>query len=145
MLERQTTWIEEKEDDEDDEEQIATDAPATQDRPLDGHSSNDTEAQGIDAIAGFCGRSGKIADTCYCFWNVGALTVSCEPPTRVPITPTDNWADPREPASGGNRCIKEVSVTKGDTYRRWIWQGARGASRYADNPSASTPYQELPS
>lgn len=87
MLERQTTWIED-EDDEDDEEQNATDVPASKDQSLNEHSSKNMDLQELDAIAGFCGRSGKIADTCYCFWNVGALTVVNTPKRRV--TSTDN-------------------------------------------------------
>ena len=31
------------------------------------------------AWAGFNGRLNKIADTCYCFWNIGALSVSIPP------------------------------------------------------------------
>jgi geranylgeranyl transferase type-1 subunit beta len=78
MLERQTTWIEDDDDDDDDddeEEQDETDVPVLKGQPAEDPSSNNSALQELDAIAGFCGRSGKIADTCYCFWNVGALTV----------------------------------------------------------------------
>lgn len=74
MLERQTTWIEDDDDDDDEEEQDETDVPVLEDQSTKDPSSNGA-LQELDAIAGFCGRCGKIADTCYCFWNVGALTV----------------------------------------------------------------------
>ncbi|KIV78133.1 hypothetical protein PV11_09881 [Exophiala sideris] len=73
MLDRQTTWIDEDEDDEDEDEE---------DKGMD--DSHDTTVQMSTIsddpspqkdIAGFCGRCGKVADTCYCFWNVGALAI----------------------------------------------------------------------
>jgi geranylgeranyl transferase type-1 subunit beta len=37
------------------------------------------EAEDIEnAFGGFNGRPNKIADTCYAFWNMGALMVSSE-------------------------------------------------------------------
>ncbi|RVX73892.1 hypothetical protein B0A52_02782 [Exophiala mesophila] len=70
MLDRQTTWIE------DDEEEDSNDDEADQNRQTPVHAPSDASPIGDpDMIAGFCGRSGKIADTCYCFWNVGALTI----------------------------------------------------------------------
>ena len=36
------------------------------------------------SCAGFNGRLNKIADTCYCFWNTGALSVSIA--TTVDLT-----------------------------------------------------------
>ncbi|EXJ75875.1 uncharacterized protein A1O5_00383 [Cladophialophora psammophila CBS 110553] len=81
MLDRQTTWIEEDEDEDEDEDNqrgdradIETKQEAAQ--PL----SPDVSKMQISLvaqkpIAGFCGRCGKIADTCYCFWNVGALAI----------------------------------------------------------------------
>jgi geranylgeranyl transferase type-1 subunit beta len=77
MLDRQTTWIDEEdeddEEDNDDEEKRGESGPE--------RSALDMAAMKDDlvtekVIAGFCGRCGKIADTCYCFWNVGALAVS---------------------------------------------------------------------
>ncbi|KIW72169.1 hypothetical protein PV04_00387 [Phialophora macrospora] len=85
MLDRQTTWIEEDDDDsDDDEEDQSKDQSATENRPeqvKNPPSSFDMSPMqhGLESgklmIAGFCGRCGKIADTCYCFWNVGALAI----------------------------------------------------------------------
>ena len=75
MLDRQTSWIEEDdEDDEDDEEE--EDNEEREKASLDLSSIKDDLMNASKIIAGFCGRCGKIADTCYCFWNVGALAVS---------------------------------------------------------------------
>ena len=89
MLDRQTTWIEDEEEEDDDEEEEeredqdeARHSPPTTDLPPEGPLSPfgmSTLQEGLDtsdSVAGFCGRCGKIADTCYCFWNVGALAVS---------------------------------------------------------------------
>ncbi|KIX00467.1 uncharacterized protein Z518_10607 [Rhinocladiella mackenziei CBS 650.93] len=70
MLDRQTTRIEggdegEHEIDETQPEKFSSDMSRM------GHELKITEK----VIAGFCGRCGKIADTCYCFWNVGALAI----------------------------------------------------------------------
>ncbi|KAH0848093.1 geranylgeranyl transferase beta subunit [Fonsecaea pedrosoi] len=83
MLDRQTTWVEEEEED-DEEEDEDTDNQSRQ--RVDTNNNNEDQQSsppnmsGLHtglvtekAIAGFCGRCGKIADTCYCFWNVGAL------------------------------------------------------------------------
>ncbi|KIW17578.1 hypothetical protein PV08_04773 [Exophiala spinifera] len=73
MIDRQTTWIEE--DEEEDEDDVAAPRFTDQDK-----SSSATAAEAIQSleqktIAGFCGRCGKMADTCYCFWNAGALAI----------------------------------------------------------------------
>ncbi|EXJ95930.1 hypothetical protein A1O1_01055 [Capronia coronata CBS 617.96] len=80
MLDRQTTWIDDAGDDSSDEEdeterQEHTPREAEPEKELldlpslmDGLSTD-------EAAAGFCGRCGKMADTCYCFWNVGALAI----------------------------------------------------------------------
>ncbi|KIW30248.1 uncharacterized protein PV07_06005 [Cladophialophora immunda] len=80
MLDRQTTWIEEDEDEDEDEEGQPGDRADTGSNHEAQPSSFDVSGmhtslvtQGL--IAGFCGRCGKIADTCYCFWNVGALAI----------------------------------------------------------------------
>jgi geranylgeranyl transferase type-1 subunit beta len=72
MLDRQTTWIEDE--DEDEEEGEVDDAELKNDS-LD-MSAMREQLDTQKMIAGFCGRCGKMADTCYCFWNVGALAVS---------------------------------------------------------------------
>jgi geranylgeranyl transferase type-1 subunit beta len=78
MLDRQTTWIEEDEDDEEDQNE---DSSPSEDRHEEAQPASFDMSQMQDGlhlralIAGFCGRCGKIADTCYCFWNVGALAV----------------------------------------------------------------------
>ncbi|EXJ81418.1 hypothetical protein A1O3_07710 [Capronia epimyces CBS 606.96] len=91
MLDRQTTWIDgededEDEDSEDDDERgdederkekdFKHDEDEPQKQPLNLSSLRDgLMAQEPAAGAGFCGRCGKMADTCYCFWNVGALAI----------------------------------------------------------------------
>lgn len=72
MLDRQTTWIDEPE--EEDEDAQAGDIR----EPSFDMSAIRDGLDPEDIIAGFCGRCGKIADTCYCFWNVGALAVSTQ-------------------------------------------------------------------
>ena len=74
LLERQTTVLYEEEPDEDDDD--------------DGEEGNDTNPAAPSfanspmyysepaRVVGFNGRDNKIADTCYCFWNSGALAVS---------------------------------------------------------------------
>ena len=77
MLERQTTWIDEDDEDSDeDEDQSPTEDLHNNDQPSFDLSSLQVALDPQTAIAGFNGRCGKIADTCYCFWNVGALAVS---------------------------------------------------------------------
>ncbi|ETN38511.1 uncharacterized protein HMPREF1541_06546 [Cyphellophora europaea CBS 101466] len=59
MLQRQTTWVDDQDSDDedaDDDEEAST--------PVTPHIS-----------AGFSGRCNKMADTCYCFWNVGAMAL----------------------------------------------------------------------
>ena len=75
MLARQTTWIDDNDEDQSEDRNPTEDLreqaqPSNLDMSLVQASSEPQEP-----IAGFCGRSGKIADTCYCFWNVGALAV----------------------------------------------------------------------
>jgi len=85
MLDRQTTWIEEGEEDEDSEANAMEsqhEAKEAQPSSFDMSPMQD----GLDSdisVAGFCGRCGKIADTCYCFWNVGALAVATPLSTRA--------------------------------------------------------------
>jgi geranylgeranyl transferase type-1 subunit beta len=55
MLQRQTTWIDDSDTDEEDDEDHGAAAKAIS--------------------AGFSGRCNKMADTCYCFWNAGALAL----------------------------------------------------------------------
>ncbi len=62
MLQRQTTWVDE--DTSSDEESSSNESD---------HANHDVLDE--STIAGFNGRLGKMADTCYCFWNVGALAI----------------------------------------------------------------------
>lgn len=76
LLERQTTVLYEEAADEDSEGDQGE---------ISGASSTKASARGADNIvldagevhqtAGFNGRDNKIADTCYCFWNSGALAM----------------------------------------------------------------------
>jgi geranylgeranyl transferase type-1 subunit beta len=81
MLDRQTSWIEEEEDEEDEDVGEDRSEDAGQRQAERSHEfSFDTSLlrdslEPQPAIAGFCGRCGKIADTCYCFWNTGALMI----------------------------------------------------------------------
>ena len=76
MLARQTTWVDEL-DDEDEDEEATTNGvpdasePATVRTPPPG--SDETP------IAGFNGRPNKMANTCYCYWNLGALAIFNSP------------------------------------------------------------------
>ncbi|KAK5943153.1 geranylgeranyl transferase type-1 subunit beta [Knufia obscura] len=70
LLERQTTVLYEEDPDADDgeeEEEVAAAAPSFANSPM--YYSEPT------TTAGFNGRDNKIADTCYCFWNTGALAM----------------------------------------------------------------------
>ena len=69
LLQRQTTLLyEETQADEDEDEEEAGPPAASFAR-----SPEDAEPT---SVVGFNGRDNKIADTCYCFWNTGALAVS---------------------------------------------------------------------
>jgi len=72
LLERQTTVLyeedPEEDDDEEEEDEAGHPAPSFANSPM--YYSEPTR------IVGFNGRDNKIADTCYCFWNTGALAVS---------------------------------------------------------------------
>lgn len=59
ILKRQTTWIDDDDsDDEDSDPESAESRTVPDEQPI---------------AAGFAGRCNKMADTCYCFWNAGAL------------------------------------------------------------------------
>lgn len=62
LLKRQTVWIDDEDSDEEDEE----DEAAYKD-------SADADIPAAVEAMGFAGRCNKMADTCYCFWNTGAL------------------------------------------------------------------------
>jgi geranylgeranyl transferase type-1 subunit beta len=71
MLQRQTTYIEDDEVSSSDDEQINGQTNSS------GHPKpQDVSTSPADLVhAGFNGRINKIADTCYAFWNVGALAI----------------------------------------------------------------------
>lgn len=69
LLERQTAYIQDEEVDEDEDDGDEANASGTVNTDLSGQPSE------ADTIVGFNGRDNKIADTCYCFWNSGALAV----------------------------------------------------------------------
>jgi geranylgeranyl transferase type-1 subunit beta len=56
-------------------------APSTPPKPSSSKQSSNAKAPILNVSekdlrwAGFNGRPNKIADTCYCFWNIGALAV----------------------------------------------------------------------
>lgn len=84
MLDRQTTWIDDEGEEEDEDE--GKEEEKGEENNHDAEDNSEKESLNLsslrdslnaqDATAGFCGRCGKMADTCYCFWNVGALAVS---------------------------------------------------------------------
>jgi geranylgeranyl transferase type-1 subunit beta len=97
MLDRQTTWIEEDEEDEDEDgDDPDEDRPGAAPQSSLDMSCLQAALEYHETIAGFCGRCGKIADTCYCFWNVGALAVSIFEVTAAHLTDaiTDPWEAP---------------------------------------------------
>ena len=73
---RQTTWVEDEEEEEDEDDQGEHDATQTVsngDR-VNEDSSTHPQDEG-PPIAGFNGRTNKMADTCYCYWNLGTLEI----------------------------------------------------------------------
>ena len=100
MLSRQTTYLEEEEEDEDDdsgeddsdaEEESHLEDGCIETQPPPTNKMQKLEVKDEERafeippvlelisedlkFAGFAGRLNKIADTCYCFWNTGALKV----------------------------------------------------------------------
>ena len=83
VLERQTTYIEEPDEYEEGEDdnigpeqssfrsETASNSisPESVDTPYQAHVAEDL------ATVGFNGRPNKVADTCYCWWNLGSLAV----------------------------------------------------------------------
>lgn len=67
MLKRQTTWIDDEESEDEDSENGAAKSII---KDVDDAEQSHVQSQ---IAAGFGGRCNKMADTCYCFWNVGAL------------------------------------------------------------------------
>lgn len=65
MLQRQTSWVDD-DDSSDDQDEGPTD---------DGHKDAEDASEPPPLAVGFNGRLGKMADTCYCFWNGGALAI----------------------------------------------------------------------
>ena len=72
MLQRQTTWVDE--DDSSDEEDGSNETDHADHKGVDGAESGLRDGSTVTAM-GFNGRLGKMADTCYCFWNAGALAI----------------------------------------------------------------------
>jgi geranylgeranyl transferase type-1 subunit beta len=75
MLLRQTTYIEDDqdEDSEDDEQTHTKHTFSPQTKTTHDRSSSTAPPELLNA--GFNGRTNKIADTCYSFWNLGALAI----------------------------------------------------------------------
>lgn len=71
LLDRQTTFVDE--DEENDNGKV--DCESEDDLNQNATSSTLNQPATI-CVAGFNGREAKIADTCYAFWNTGALAVS---------------------------------------------------------------------
>lgn len=91
LVSRQTTYIEEPDEDERETMQTmqinATPLSSVGYIPQLGHLSIDDKVSVRPPpslvmtdehlkYAGFNGRANKVADTCYCFWNLGSLAVS---------------------------------------------------------------------
>jgi geranylgeranyl transferase type-1 subunit beta len=78
ILQRQTTWVEDEDESASEADDEAPNSTQNQDdtQPI---SSSDSIPDDIlpipDPAAGFNGRPNKMADTCYCFWNAGALAI----------------------------------------------------------------------
>ena len=73
ILERQTTYVEEP--DEDEEDDSIDPAPASFKSEI---TPNSIASKAVDenlTTVGFNGRPNKVADTCYCWWNLGSLAV----------------------------------------------------------------------
>lgn len=79
LLERQTTVLYEEAVDDEQEEEMDTDGTSStkSTAPALNNLSKNLVIDPGDAchVAGFNGRDNKIADTCYCFWNSGALAM----------------------------------------------------------------------
>ena len=73
VLMRQTTWVddEDDEDEDEDEEHHEKQEQEMEQRAKNGNAANDDSLP----MAGFNGRTNKMADTCYCYWNMGALDI----------------------------------------------------------------------
>lgn len=82
LLDRQTTVLYEEEANGEDQEQDE-EAAGLEDLSCGNLSSSHNS---IPDVIGFNGRENKIADTCYCFWNSGALSVSLVSNKRVEIS-----------------------------------------------------------
>jgi geranylgeranyl transferase type-1 subunit beta len=74
MLLRQTTYIEDEEDADAQSDDEST-SHATKPTSRLTQSAQDGGSSTTALYAGFNGRTNKIADTCYAFWNVGALAI----------------------------------------------------------------------
>ena len=74
LVERQTTVLyeEDPESDEDEDDKETADANETTDTNFAKSPLYYSEST---TIVGFNGRDNKVADTCYCFWNSGALSL----------------------------------------------------------------------
>jgi len=87
MLDRQTTWVEETEEYSSSEDSdprtpdhTTTSRLSMSSPPQQPHPVHSAEVSLQDPkLAGFNGRINKVADTCYCFWNCGALAVGHSP------------------------------------------------------------------
>lgn len=74
IIERQTTYIEEGEDEESEEEEDDDDKAPSKATPYTAPQDGSTSPSSL-LHAGFNGRTNKVADTCYAFWNMGALAI----------------------------------------------------------------------
>lgn len=116
MLDRQTTWVEDPDSEEDDdsiEDVIQTTNPTLSSHPL---------------IAGFNGRCGKMSDTCYCFWNIGALMVNFFHLSRN--SAFDYLIDYSKTTAGQSGGCKIISTYQSSTYGRRVRKRTRSSSRY---------------
>jgi len=136
MLDRQTTWI-----DEDDLEDDGGEGGEERGGEHDGGKPETQQKRGLsmsslqqhlpteNPIAGFNGRCGKVADTCYCFWNVGALAVSLHSSRHSDrIRPSLILPDLATTPVGPCVCDEKISSPEGGAFHRRIRQRTRRAS-----------------
>lgn len=92
LLQRQTTYIEDQDDYSSEEEPLSQDGIGAEKKDTSGVGAGSggmvdrlhhTAPFPPTSFVGLNGRVNKIADTCYCWWNIGTLAVWCCPKTRL--------------------------------------------------------------
>lgn len=127
MLSRQTILLEEDEESPEDQINQTTASSIPQD--------SDEQRQEVNAeppvldfseedlyFAGFSGRTNKIADTCYCFWNTGALAVGPRFIDNEELT-ADAGPDVEPGTTCGCKSPSPLSLRKDSAYCGWFREG----------------------